>query len=259
MKKDSKKNHIRIKKMTTYCVRIAYDGSHFSGWAKQIGLRTVEGEINKILKAIFQVEIAINGASRTDAGVHAYDQIFTFSLPFLLEVEQLTIILQQHFTRDIKIKKVTIVPNLYDLRKNVRYKQYRYYINTGEHDPFKINYQYQFKKISLSKVKKALNLFLGRNYFYNFSGLTKNEPKSPYRTIDRIKVYQWKKQLTIVIQANGFLRYQIRYMIAAALDYAQDKVTLAEIKEYLLPTTKEKYPYSKVVASGLYLYKIVLD
>lgn len=252
-------NNRKVKKLTTYCVRIAYDGSHFSGWAKQIGLRTVEGEINKILKAIFQVDIVINGASRTDTGVHAYDQVFTFTLPFFLEIDQLTTILNQHFTRDIKIKDVTIVPNRYDLRKNVKYKEYRYYINTKEQDPFKINYQYQTNKnISKKKLKQALKLFLGHNYFYNVSGLSKGDLKSPYRVIDKIKVLNKKKQLIIVIQAKGFLRYQVRYIVAAALDYCQDKVTLDEIKHYLSPKNKEKYPYPKASAAGLYLYKIVL-
>lgn len=249
----------KAKKVTTYCVRVAYDGSRFSGWAKQIGLKTVEGEINKILKAIFQVEIAIDGASRTDTGVHAYDQVFTFKLPFLLAADQVTKILQEHFTRDIKIKEVTIVPNKYDLRKNVKYKEYRYYINMDEHNPFKINYQLQYgKEISSKKLKKALKLFSGRNYFYNFSGLAKGDLKSPYRVVDKIKVRKEKKQMIIIIQAKGFVRYQIRYIIAAALDYLQDKVTLDEIKHYLSPATKEKYPYPKAVAAGLYLNKIVL-
>lgn len=248
------------KKNTTYFLRISYDGSNFSGWAKQINLRTVEGEINKILKAIFQVDVTINGASRTDTGVHAYDQVFTFSLPFFLEIAEITKILNRHFNRDIKVKKVQLVTNDYDVRKNVKYKQYRYYINTGVHNPFKFNYQYQYgKKISLRKMRKALRLFLGYNYFYNFSGLTKNDTKSPYRKVDKIKVYQWKKQVTIIFQAKGFLRYQIRYMVAVAIDYAQGKLSLIEIKKYLDPQMKIKYPNPKAVANGLYLYKIFLE
>ncbi|MBE4704313.1 tRNA pseudouridine(38-40) synthase TruA [Spiroplasma platyhelix] len=260
MKNNLNSSSVKMKKPTTYCVRVAYDGSHFSGWAKQIGLRTVEGEINKILRAIFQVEIAINGASRTDSGVHGYDQVFTFALPFWMEPNNLKVILEQHFTRDIKIKNVTVVANKYDIRKHVRYKEYRYYINTGAHNPFKINYQLQYcKKISLKKLRKALKLFTGRNYFYNFSGLAKGDAKNPYRRIDKIRVWQRKGQLTIVVKAKGFVRYQIRYIIGAALDYSQDKVTLDEIKQYLSAKEKEKYPYPKASASGLYLYKIVLN
>ncbi|MGL5268356.1 MAG: tRNA pseudouridine(38-40) synthase TruA [Spiroplasma sp.] len=246
-------------KLTTYCVWIAYDGSNFLGWAKQNSLRTVAGEINKILSAIFHVEITISGASRTDTGVHAYDQIFTFSLPFFLDVRNIANILKQHFIHDIKIKDVCIVDSDLKIRDYVRFKQYRYYISTVNHNPFKINYQYQYgKKISLRKLRKALKLFFGHNYFYNFSGLSRNDKKSPYRTIDKIRVYQWKKQITIIIQAKGFLRYQIRYMIAAALDYSQDKITLDEIARYLSSATKAKYHYPKVPAQGLYLYKIFL-
>lgn len=247
------------KNQTTYCVWVAYDGSNFSGWAKQKALRTVEGQINKILSAIFKVDVVISGASRTDTGVHAYDQIFTFSLPVSLDAIKMTAILQQHFIYDIKIKKVQIVEENYQVRNYVVMKQYRYYINIGTHNPFKINYQYQFnKKLPIRKLKAALKLFLGRNYFYSFSGLSQDDKKSPYRTIDRIKVYQWRKQLVIIIQGKGFLRYQIRYIIAAAIDYCQDKVTLDEIKKYLASDSKEKYPFPKAPAQGLYLYQIKL-
>lgn len=251
--------NVTLQKFTTYCVRVSYDGSKFSGWAKQTNLRTVEGEINKILKAIFQVEIAINGASRTDSCVHAYDQIFTFSLPFFLTCEGLLKILNRHFDQDIKIKSISLVANGYDVRKDVKYKQYRYYINTGTHNPFKLNYEYQYcKPLSVRKLRKALKLFFGRNYFYNFSGLTKNDPKSPYRTVDTIKVYKWNQKITVLIQAKGFLRYQIRYMIGAAIDFAQEKISLDDIKRYLSIDEKEKYPNPKAPGQGLYLYKILL-
>lgn len=256
----SKEKKKQVKKRTTYCVAIAYDGSEFFGWAKQTSLRTVEGEINKILKAIFQIEITIDGSSRTDTGVHAYDQLFTFSLPFLLDEKEMLAILNQHFNRDIKIKNVKIVPNYYDLRKYVEYKEYRYYINTGSHNPFKINYQCQYgKKISVRKLKKALQEFFGSHYFYNFSGMTRSDPKSPYRTITKIKVWKWRKQIVIVVQGKGFLRYQIRYMVAAALDYCEGKVSLEDINQYLSDKETKRYPYAKASASGLYLYKTVVN
>lgn len=244
---------------TTYCVAIAYDGSGFFGWAKQNGLRTVEGEINKILKGIFQLDIVISGSSRTDTGVHAYNQLFTFNLPFYFEPNKLKAILKQHFNRDIKINNVVVVSNNYDLRKHVVYKEYRYYINTGEHNPFKINYQYQYcQKISVRKLRKALSLFFGSHYFYNFSGLAKNDLKSPVRVVSKIKVWKRSKQVVILVQGKGFLRYQIRYIVAAALDYLAGKITLADITKYLSNKTKEKYPFPKALASGLYLYKTVL-
>jgi len=62
----------------------------------------------------------------------------------MIEVEKLKIILDQHFKGAIKIKKVKIVANDYNLRDHVKNKEYRYYINCRNFDPFKINYQYQY-------------------------------------------------------------------------------------------------------------------
>ncbi|MCL6428955.1 tRNA pseudouridine synthase A [Spiroplasma sp. JKS002669] len=259
-KKQQVKQANNQQKATTYCVWVTYDGSSFFGWAKQDNLRTIEGVITKTLSRTFNQDITIHGTSRTDKGVHAYDQVFTFSLPFMIEVEKLKIILDQHFKGAIKIKKVKIVANDYNLRDHVKNKEYRYYINCDNFDPFKINYQYQYsQKLSTWKLKKVAKLFIGEHYFYNFSGLKPTDKNDPMRTIKKIKIYRKKKTVIIAIKAKGFVRYQVRYLVAAMLDYHHDKITLSEINDYLSPKQTEKYRYPKALASGLYLYKTVLN
>ncbi|MDQ7983177.1 MAG: tRNA pseudouridine(38-40) synthase TruA [Spiroplasma sp.] len=264
-KKISQKKQVNLtnnetnKQRTTYCVWVAYDGSNFFGWAQQEGLRTIEGTIIKTLARTFNVSIIIHGSSRTDKGVHAYDQVFTFSLPVMIDVEKMAVILNQHFREAIKIKKVKIVANDYNLRDHVKNKEYRYYINCGAFDPFKLNYQYQYgQKLSVHKLKKVAKLFIGQHYFYNFSGLKKDDKHNPNRVINKIKVYRKKKIVIITMKAKGFVRYQVRYLVAAMLDYCQNKVTLDEINNYLSPKQKDKYQYPKAFASGLFLYKTKL-
>lgn len=248
------------KQTTTYCVWITYDGSSFFGWAKQDNLRTIEGVITKTLARTFNLDITIHGSSRTDKGVHAYDQVFTFTLPFMIATEKLKVILDQHFHRAIKIKRVAIVANDYNLRDHVKGKEYRYYINCGAFDPFKINYQYQYgQKLSPWKLRKAAKVFIGQHYFYNFSGLKKDDKNDPNRTIKKIRVYRKKQIIVIAIKAKGFVRYQVRYLVAAMLDYHQGKITTSEINDYLSPKQKTKYRYPKAVPSGLYLYKTTLN
>lgn len=244
------------KQNTTYCVWVVYDGNSFFGWAKQDDVRTIEGVITKTLSRIFNIDITINGSSRTDKGVHAYDQVFTFSLPFIIGVEKLKVILDQHFKDAIKIKKIKVVSNDYNLRDYVKSKEYRYYINCDDFDPFKINYQYQYgQRLSTWKLKKVAKLFIGEHYFYNFSGLKKTDKNDPNRTVKKIKIYRKKKMIIIAIKAKGFIRYQVRYLVAAMLDYHQGKITLSEINDYLSSKQREKYRFPKAVASGLYLYK----
>jgi len=79
------------------------------------------------------------------------------------------------------------------------------------------------------------------------------------RTIKKIKIYRKKKTVIIAIKAKGFVRYQVRYLVAAMLDYHHDKITLSEINDYLSPKQTEKYRYPKALAAGLYLYKTVLN
>lgn len=247
-----------IESKTTYLIKVQYDGSNFFGWSKQPKLRTVEGEINKILSKIFHYKIVISGASRTDTKVHAYDQYFTFSLLQSISIEKIKNILNHNFNGDIKICDIKIVNNDYDLRGNIESKQYIYLINTGEINPFLINYQYFYqKKINIKKMQEAFSCFIGRNYFYNYSGLNFNkDKKNPYRTIISIDIEYNNDLVIIKIIGNGFLRYQIRCLVSAALKYCENKLTLEDIKYFLSPECHKKYHLLKVPGSGLYLNKI---
>ena len=68
---------------------VEYDGTDFFGWQRQPDVRTVQGEIEKVLSVICARKIEINGVSRTDAGVHALDQKATFSADFAIPVEKI--------------------------------------------------------------------------------------------------------------------------------------------------------------------------
>jgi len=84
-------------------VDLTYDGTNFSGWAKQPNLRTLQDEIEKALSTITQTQVATIVAGRTDAGVHAKQQVVHADLPENTNIENLVFRLNQLLAEDIRI------------------------------------------------------------------------------------------------------------------------------------------------------------
>jgi tRNA pseudouridine38-40 synthase len=141
-----------------YLVAVIYDGSEFAGWAKQPQQITIQGCIEKILFKIFQQKVNILATSRTDKGVHALDQKFTFRLNLSLSPQRLEQILTNSLKKYVAVKKIYQIKTPFHPIKDVLRKEYRYYINTGEY-----------------------------NHFFNFSHVRQKDKISTVRTIEKIR------------------------------------------------------------------------
>ena len=124
-----------------YLLTVSYDGSNFQGWAKQPKQFTVQGYIEEILSKVFSLKINILASSRTDKGVHACDQKFTWRLALPFSEERLLNLLKKALGKHILVRKVQKVDNNFHPIQSVINKEYRYFINTGPYDIFRKNYQ----------------------------------------------------------------------------------------------------------------------
>jgi tRNA pseudouridine38-40 synthase len=134
-----------------YLVTVSYDGSNFHGWAKQLNVRTVQEEIENIIKKIFNQNITIQCSGRTDAYVHAIGQTFSFNIKkSKITPKTLLTALRSSGPSDIYFIKVKQVDSMFNARFSAKNKTYQYVINTSEFDLFRANYElYYSKKINL--------------------------------------------------------------------------------------------------------------
>ncbi|RHZ37014.1 tRNA pseudouridine(38-40) synthase TruA [endosymbiont GvMRE of Glomus versiforme] len=249
-----------------YLITIAYDGSDFVGWAKQPQQFTVQGYIEKILNKIFKInqftqqKINILAASRTDKGVHALNQKFTFRLPFFLSCQKLKRILVKSLQEYILVKSVRQVKKKFHPIKSVSKKEYRYYMNTGKYNLFAKKYCWEYNLLlDTKKLNNILTIFQGKHDFFNFSFCRqKDQDKTvTIRTIEKIRCWKREELLIISINARGFLRYQIRAMIGESIKCYEGKQTIKKLQEKLNYPQKKSLKYQTLApASGLYLYKI---
>lgn len=234
---------------------ISYDGHNFMGFQRQPDLRTVQGEIERILTKIFDKETVITASGRTDAGVHAFNQVITFEPSKEIELNRLRYSLNCLLPNDIHVNEIREVDDNFHPRQSAVSKVYRYLINMGEANPFYENYRYELKrKLDIEKMKDASKLFVGTHDFKNFT-TKKEDLKNFIRTINSLKIFQNGDEITIEITGDGFMRYMVRMIVGTLIMVGLNKETRDFIKQRLDSERHEVVIY-KAPSNGLYLVKV---
>lgn len=210
-----------------YFMTFAYDGSKYSGYQKQPRSRTIQGEIEKVLKVINNDEkVDIHASGRTDAKVHALNQRAHFDLEITITPDKLKNALNSLLPGDIYVKKVEEVNKDFHARFDVKAKEYVYKINMGEYDPLEKDYIYQYnKRLDLVEIERALKYLEGTHDFKSFSKAD-DEKENFTRTIVQANLLRDVKnvnRLSICFLGTGFLRYMVRNMVGFLIEIGEGK------------------------------------
>lgn len=210
-----------------YFITFSYDGSKYKGYQKQPRCKTIQGELEKVLKQINDdKEVSVSASGRTDAGVHALNQKAHFELEVKITCEKLRQALNSLLPKDIYVKNVENVSEDFHARFNVKAKEYIYKINMGEYNPIEKDYVYQYnKKLDLVEIERALKYFEGEHDFKSFSKA--DDQRDDYvRTIVQTNVIRDTKNVNYVVISflgTGFLRYQVRNMVGLLIEIGEGK------------------------------------
>jgi len=231
---------------------ISYDGSKFFGIQKQPHKKTIQGEIEKALNSL-NINTNIEYAGRTDRGVHALNQVISFSIPNFWDIDKLHKILNKKLSPHIYIKKIKQTSFDFHPRFNAKKRSYRYIISP-KFSPFTANYiTFYNRPININLLKNALKVFEGKHDFEYFCK-TGSEVKNYIREIYHTNLFFYKGVYVFKIVGNGFLRSQIRIMIDFLIKINENQLT---IKDLILQLNKEKLFYKHLAPpQGLYLERI---
>lgn len=230
---------------------IAYDGSNYHGWQIQDDLSTIQGILSQKISDVNNKPILIQGASRTDAQVHANQQVVHFDDESNLTEAEWLRYLNHQLPEDILVESVEKMHPLFHSRYDVYEKEYVYQIKLGDKSPFFINYSWNQEYLDFIKLDDQLKKIVGT---YDFTSFAKGTKGDNIRTIYQAGYKIHDDMLKIYISGNGFLRYMVRLIIMHVIKYATNKTDidiLDVIKEKSRKHTKEIAP-----AQGLYLNKI---
>ncbi|GIV06712.1 MAG: tRNA pseudouridine synthase A [Fimbriimonadales bacterium] len=235
-------------------LQVEYDGTAFHGFARQEGVRTVQGVLETVLQATLGEPVELIGASRTDAGVHARGQVVNFFTSRPVPVERLTDILNRRLPMDLKVLKAQEVSAQFHARLSAKSRVYRYRIYTGAHPSvWKIRYAWHYPRaLNPEAMQAALETILGEHDFRPFSVKIPTE-KNTVRTLYRGVVQPTRDGVYVELEANGFLRGMVRLIVGELARVSEGKQGIESLRERLENRVQATH---MAPAAGLCLMKV---
>lgn len=241
--------------MIRYKTIVSYNGSNYHGWAKQTNTdKTIQEIIENALEKIYGYKIKIFASGRTDAGVHALQQVFHFDVKEqIIPVNKIAEVINNLLPYDIHVVQIKKTNLNFNARYDVKMKHYQYKINIGKYNSINASTIYQYnKQINLKLLKNVLNKFVGKHDFSSFCTEIKEDSN---REIFKVKMSKTKDIVSIDLYGNGFLRSMVRMIVGTLLAINEQKISSQQI-DFLFETPKKGASTFKAPSCGLYLYKV---
>ena len=237
-------------------VEIMFDGRNYYGMQRQNDKPTIQGEIEKALKQLFNEDINLIYAGRTDRGVSAHKMVANFFVDTNIESDKIAFALNQFLPANIKIIKSSEVEDNFNSRLSSKYC-YSLYISKVELPIFKFETCFK-NKLNFRRMKKSIKYFKGTKDFTSFV-TSSCEIENKVRTITKVKLERYKQNniehIKFYFTGNGFLYNQVRIMVGTIILAGLNKIKAKDIKNILLSKDRTKAG-SVMPAEGLSLIDI---
>ncbi|HZS46293.1 MAG TPA: tRNA pseudouridine(38-40) synthase TruA [Blastocatellia bacterium] len=239
-------------------ITIQYDGTDYHGWQIQNGLRTIQGELTRVLSLIDGREVIVHGSGRTDAGVHALGQVASFQFAHPHSTDKLLMAINGNLLPDIRVIRAEEVTDDFHARFSAKSKLYRYQIFTGRVlSPFLFRYVHQTSYLlNLNAMHEAAKQLLGEHDFRSFT-VTPEKDMDTTRCLTSLHIGFDHKQelLAFELSANGFLRYMVRTIVGTLVDIGRGHLPPNSIPEIFAASSRVAAG-TALPAKGLTLVKV---
>lgn len=250
---------------------VSYDGTDFVGWQRQSRGRSVQGELERAARRLLGEPVSIQGAGRTDAGVHAVGQAASFEAELRLPVSKLAFALNNLLPRDVRVLAAEEAAADFHARFSPSRKEYRYFIipNTAGEPPLARYAWFGPRLREWAAMEQAVRLFAGEHNFRSFCGKSsvvksyvrtlytaefaaaapEQAPEVLYRRAQNGEVYMLR------LIGNGFIYKMVRLLAGALVKVGEGKLSPQELAAYLAQPS-EQPPAPAAPAEGLYLWRL---
>ncbi|NLC11522.1 MAG: tRNA pseudouridine(38-40) synthase TruA [Firmicutes bacterium] len=243
--------------MLNYKVHLSYDGTCYSGFQVQQNATTIQGVLQQVLQVLYKREIKVTGAGRTDAGVHAREQVVSFKAPPFIPLAKLPLALNSMLPPDIRVWHAEIVADNFNACRSAREKTYRYTIDTGFYpDVFRRLYTWHYpQEVDFAKLEEAARYLVGTHDFTAFKAAG-SKVKNNIRTITDFKLLHKGNFVVMQFTGDGFLYKMVRIMIGTLLEIGQNKKARPEDIEKILQARDRDKAGVTAPPHGLCLWSI---
>jgi len=242
---------------------IAFDGTTFSGWQKQLNAPTIQEELEKVLATITNGSVVLHGAGRTDAGVHALGMIASFHTDSFIPLPKLLRGANAILPTAIRILKMDEVGHDFHARFSATSKTYYYDIETGTIQlPLTRLYAVHIpQKLSTEAMQQCLGIITGNHDFASFEASGSRDKsittgRGSIRTIHRaILTEPGKNSLRFEFTGDGFLRHMVRNIVGTILEVGKGRKTIEEFQT-ILAAKDRSTAAATAPAHGLHLKEV---
>ena len=227
---------------------VEYDGTDYAGWQRQSlhqGI-TVQQQLEKALSTVFREKITVNGAGRTDSGVHALGQVANFYCHKPVPVTRVAMAVNHQLPEDIRVVEACEVPISFHSRFTSHTKRYRYLLEQQtQPSAFSHRYSWQIEeKLDMEAMRQGAVFLLGEHDFGNYtvSGVS---AENFVRNISDLQIYEpaqsenffpWQRlqqPIAIEVAANGFLYKMVRLIVCRLVSVGRHDLPSVAIKGFL--------------------------
>ena len=219
--------------MRTYKIIIAYDGSRYQGWQRQVLTdRTIEQVLEESAERLLGYPVELDGSGRTDSGVHARGQVASMQVAGLLK-ESFPEEWNRILPEDIRVRELVLMPGGFHARYSAMGKRYRYLVDTrAVPSVFHRRYACHYPKVLDVKAMRAASGYLVGTH--DFSAFTDDgSGKSKVRTIYDIGITVEGSMMELSFCGTGFLYHMVRILAGTLLQVGAGELAASDVLEML--------------------------
>jgi tRNA pseudouridine38-40 synthase len=247
--------------MRTYKLTLEYDGSKYSGWQDQKNARTVQGELKQAAVELFSCEVDVQGAGRTDAGVHAIGQVAHLK-PIRapkLPASQILRELNDRLPSSVAVLVCEEAAPRFHARHHAISRSYFYQISTRKAALSKRYVWWIKEPLDIGRMQEAASMIPGRHDFAQFRALDKSKPdESTIVVVDSAEVAVDDHLIVFRLEASHFLWKMVRRLTGALAKVGQGEVSISEFQAAIegKPGPRMDIAAWTAPASGLFLESV---
>jgi tRNA pseudouridine38-40 synthase len=239
---------------------VAYEGTAYQGWQTQKIGTGVQQKVEEALAKLFPSEPRLHSSSRTDTGVHARGMVAHFEVPrdsLRMPVQKLALALNAWLPPDIRVVESNRPRKDFHARFQAKGKEYRYSIwNHPVMDPLTRHTAWHVpKKLDLKAMREAAFHFVGKHDFRAFTANQGYAKDSTERTLTRCAVRKSGRQITIIIEGDGFLYRMCRGIAGTLVQVGFGKFDPGDIR-HMLAKKDRRLAGMSAPPHGLVLWKV---
>jgi len=221
-------------------LRVSYDGAPFRGWARNHGVPSVEAPLVEAISTVLRHPVTLAVAGRTDAGVHARQQMVSFDADAeRLDVQRLVGSVNQLVAPSIAVRDARIASDGFDARFSCTGRRYRYHIhNAPEPDPLRAAMSWHVRdRLDLRAMRAASDQLIGTHDFSSFCRRPKTKPDQSL--VRRVRSARWSHVadepdlVRLEIAGRAFCHQMVRSIVGTVVEVGRGRRTAASVGEIL--------------------------